>query len=55
MSVAVALDLGASMLKVGSVVHVPSSVMLSRVPFIILEVADKPFKHDHPVDVIFGG
>jgi len=53
--VTVALDLGASIEKVGRVVHVPKKVMLSRVPFVIFDVAESPFGQLHPVDVIFGG
>ncbi len=55
LSVATAFDAGAGMVKVGSVVHIPERVMLSRVPFTILVVAVSPFGQFHPADVIFGG
>jgi hypothetical protein len=55
LSVATAFDVGAGMVNVGSVVHMPERAMLSRVPFTILVVAVSPFGQFHPVDVIFGG
>ncbi len=55
LSVITAFDVGAGIVNVGSVVHVPTNVMLSRVPFTILDVAVRPFGQVHPVEVILGG
>lgn len=55
LSVILAFELGAGIVIVGSVVQVPESVMLSRVPFTILEAAVSPLAHVPHVDVIFGG
>ena len=53
-SVAIAFEVGGSMLKVGIFVHFPLNVMLTSLPFSIFEVADKPSGQTPPVLVISG-
>ena len=53
-SVAIAFEVGGSMLIVGILVQTPSNVMSINVPFSIFDVAKSPPSHVPPVLVISG-
>lgn len=51
---AIAFEVGGSILIVGIFVHTPSNVISTNVPFSIFDVAKSPLSHVPPVLVISG-